>query len=103
MVRTRPAGAERELRDDPRSEQGGALVQLGRVGGLGRGERVYAVRFVDDLAYVVTFQEVDPLHVIDLSNPEQPVLRGELRIPGYSAYLHPIGDDLLLGGRPGRD
>jgi beta propeller domain-containing protein len=79
------------------ADTGDRLAVVGELGGLGRGERVYAVRFVDDLAYVVTFRQVDPLHVIDLSNPEQPVLRGELRIPGYSAYLHPIGDDLLLG------
>jgi hypothetical protein len=70
---------------------------IGQLGGIGRGERVYAVRFIDDLAYVVTFRQVDPLHVIDLSNPEQPVLRGELHIPGYSSYLHPIGDGLLMG------
>jgi hypothetical protein len=79
------------------ADTGDRLAVVGELGGLGHGERVYAVRFVDDLAYVVTFRQVDPLHVIDLSNPEQPVLRGELRIPGYSAYLHPIGDDLLLG------
>jgi uncharacterized secreted protein with C-terminal beta-propeller domain len=75
----------------------GALVPLGRVGGLGKGERVYAVRFVGDVGYVVTFRQVDPLYVIDLSTPSRPVVRGELKILGYSAYLHPVGDDLLLG------
>jgi uncharacterized secreted protein with C-terminal beta-propeller domain len=78
-------------------ERGGALVPLGRVGGLGRGERVYAVRFIGDTGYVVTFRQVDPLYTLDLSTPSRPVVRGELKIRGYSAYLHPVGDDLLLG------
>jgi hypothetical protein len=77
--------------------RGEALVQLGRVGGLGKGERVYAVRFVGDTGYVVTFRQVDPLYTLDLSTPSRPVVRGELKIRGYSAYLHPVGDDLLLG------
>jgi uncharacterized secreted protein with C-terminal beta-propeller domain len=78
-------------------ERGGALVPLGRVGGLGKGERVYAVRFIEDTGYVVTFRQVDPLYTLDLSTPSRPVVRGELKIRGYSAYLHPVGDDLLLG------
>ncbi len=79
------------------AENGGGLAVIGQVGGIGRGERVYAVRFIEELAYVVTFRQVDPLHVIDLSDPAHPVVRGELHIPGYSAYLHPIGDGLLMG------
>jgi uncharacterized secreted protein with C-terminal beta-propeller domain len=75
----------------------GNLVQVGRVGGLGQGERVYAVRFVDNVGYVVTFKQVDPLYTLDLSDPANPQVAGELTIPGYSAYLHPIGSDLLLG------
>jgi uncharacterized secreted protein with C-terminal beta-propeller domain len=78
-------------------QQDGALVQAGRIGGLGKGERVYAVRFVGDVGYVVTFRQIDPLYTIDLSNPDMPRVLGELKIPGYSAYLHPIGEDLLLG------
>ena len=70
---------------------------IGQVGGIGLGERVYAVRFIEELAYVVTFRQVDPLHVIDLSDPAHPAVRGELHIPGYSAYLHPIGEGLLMG------
>lgn len=73
------------------------LVQVGRVGGLGKGERVYAVRFVGNAGYVVTFKQVDPLYTLDLSDPASPRVLGELTIPGYSAYLHPIGEDLLLG------
>ena len=75
----------------------GGLVQAGRVGGLGKGERVYAVRLIGDTGYVVTFRQIDPLYTLDLADPERPRVLGELKIPGYSAYLHPIGDDLLLG------
>jgi uncharacterized secreted protein with C-terminal beta-propeller domain len=67
------------------------------VGGLGKGERVYAVRFIGDKGYVVTFRQVDPLYTLDLSTPSRPAVLGELKIQGYSAYLHPLGDDLLLG------
>jgi uncharacterized secreted protein with C-terminal beta-propeller domain len=75
----------------------GALVQAGKIGGLGKGEQVYSVRFVGDTGYVVTFRRIDPLYTLDLADPERPRVLGELKIPGYSAYLHPIGEDLLLG------
>lgn len=78
-------------------ERGGALSTVGRVGGLGRGERIYAVRFLGDKGYVVTFRQVDPLYTLDLSRPSRPTVLGELKIQGYSAYLHPVSDDLLLG------
>ena len=78
-------------------ERGGRLVPVGRVGGLGRGERVYAVRFSGDLGYVVTFREKDPLYTIDLSRPARPAVRGELAVEGYSAYLHPVGPGMVLG------
>jgi hypothetical protein len=77
--------------------RGDELVQIGSVDGLGRNERVYAVRFIEDKGYVVTFRQVDPLYVVDLSDPRDPEVKGELKINGYSAYLHPIGEDLLLG------
>lgn len=73
------------------------LVRVGRAGDLGHGERIYAVRFVGDAAYVVTFRQIDPLYVVDLSDPTAPRVRGELKLTGYSAYLHPISDGLLLG------
>ncbi|MCW2990904.1 MAG: benzoate transporter [Solirubrobacterales bacterium] len=73
------------------------MTQLGRVAGLGQGERIYAVRFIGDTAYVVTFRQVDPLYTVDLSDPAHPRVAGELKLAGYSAYLHPVGDDLLLG------
>lgn len=75
----------------------GALVQAGRIGGLGKGERVYAVRFAGDVAYVVTFKQIDPLYTVDLSDADRPRVLGELKIEGYSSYLHPIGDDLVIG------
>ena len=79
------------------AEEGSALVQTGRVDDLGNGEQIFAVRFQGDTAYVVTFRQTDPLYVIDLSDPNAPVTRGELKIPGFSNYLHPVGDGLLLG------
>jgi uncharacterized secreted protein with C-terminal beta-propeller domain len=78
-------------------EQGGKLVPVGRVEGLGRGERVYAVRFAGELGYVVTFRQTDPLYTVDLSRPARPAVRGALELPGYSAYLHPVGPSLMLG------
>lgn len=91
------AGGETESFLTTLRPTGGALVQAGRIGGLGKGERVYSVRFAGDTGYVVTFRQIDPLYTLDLSVPERPRVLGELKIPGYSAYLHPIGDDLLLG------
>jgi uncharacterized secreted protein with C-terminal beta-propeller domain len=76
---------------------GGELVAIGMVDGLGKGERIYSVRFIEDTAFVVTFRQTDPLYTVDLSDPTNPEVLGELKILGYSAYLHPLGDDLLLG------
>lgn len=79
------------------AEQGGAYVEIGSVGGLGRGERIYAVRYFGDVAAVVTFRQVDPLYLVDLSDPTAPRVTGELQLPGYSAYLHRLDDGRLLG------
>ncbi|MCJ7726643.1 MAG: beta-propeller domain-containing protein, partial [Acidimicrobiia bacterium] len=78
-------------------QQGDQLVEVGSVGEMGKGERIYSVRFIGDAAYVVTFRQTDPLYVVDLSDPTRPTVAGELKIPGYSAYLHPLGDGRLLG------
>ena len=86
-------------------EQDGALRQLGQVDGLGRqdNESIRAVRFIEDRGYVVTFRQTDPLYVLDLRNAAAPKVLGELKIPGYSGYLHPVGENLLLGvGQSGR-
>jgi uncharacterized secreted protein with C-terminal beta-propeller domain len=74
-----------------------SLTQVGRVDGLGKGERIYAVRFFGAVGYVVTFRQVDPLYTLDLSQPSRPRVVGELKITGYSAYLHPVGDGKVLG------
>ncbi len=80
-----------------RSKAGKGLVQVGRLGGLGEGDRVYAVRMIGDTGYVVTFRQVDPLYVLDLHDPAHPQVAGKLDLPGYSSYLHPISGNLLLG------
>ncbi|MFP4188172.1 MAG: beta-propeller domain-containing protein [Halobacteriales archaeon] len=73
------------------------LERTGSAQGMGEGQRVYSVRFVGDTGYVVTYRQVDPFYVLDLSNPEAPSVEGELKLPGYSSYLHPLGDDRVLG------
>ncbi|HCB03472.1 MAG TPA: hypothetical protein DEQ43_04345 [Nocardioides bacterium] len=78
-------------------QEGNDLVEAGRLDGLGVGEDIQSVRWFDTLAIVVTFRQVDPLYAIDLTDPDQPVLLGELKIPGFSAYLHPLGEHRLLG------
>jgi hypothetical protein len=79
------------------SQDGDRLRVTGTVGGLGRGEDIESVRWFDDLAIVVTFRQTDPLYTVDLSRPGSPRRLGALKVPGFSAYLHPIGGDLLLG------
>ncbi|MBR2954443.1 MAG: beta-propeller domain-containing protein [Clostridia bacterium] len=75
---------------------------VGKVEDMAKGELIKSVRFVGNMAYVVTFRQTDPLFVIDLSNPEKPTVKGELKIPGFSEYLHPITTNLLVGvGRDG--
>lgn len=73
------------------------LQVKGTVQNLGKTERIFGVRFIADRGYVVTFRQTDPLYVLDLTNPSSPKVAGELKIPGYSAYLHPLDNDLLLG------
>ncbi len=90
-----PWGARSQSQVVVLRRRGPLLSPVGRVGGLGLTERVYAVRFMGDLAYVVTFREVDPLYVLDLADPRRPRVRGELKIPGFSSYLHPVGEGLL--------
>lgn len=70
---------------------------IGKLEDLANNEQIKSVRYMGDEAYIVTFRNTDPLFAIDLSNPEKPDVKGELKIPGYSAYLHPVGDNLLLG------
>ncbi|MCP2346147.1 beta-propeller domain-containing protein [Nonomuraea roseoviolacea] len=89
--------------DGERSESGvhvlrtSDMAETGQVGGLGKGERIYSVRFIGPVGYVVTFRQVDPLYTLDLRDPAAPKVTGELKITGYSAYLHPGGDGRLIG------
>ena len=69
----------------------------GQIKDLGLTEKIYSVRFIKDKGYVVTFRQIDPFYVLDLSNPKKPEVKGELKIPGYSSYLHPITEDKILG------
>jgi uncharacterized secreted protein with C-terminal beta-propeller domain len=73
------------------------LQQVGAALDMGLDERIYAVRFLGDKGYVVTFKQIDPFYVLDLSDPRNPEIKGELKIPGFSSYLHPISDDMILG------
>ena len=73
------------------------LKQVGSITDLAPGERVYSARFLGDMGYFVTYKETDPVFAADLSDPAEPVILGELKIPGFSEYLHPFGKDKLLG------
>jgi len=69
---------------------------VGLLEDLGISERIFSVRFLQDRAFMVTFRQIDPFYTIDLSVPTNPVMRGELKIPGFSNYLHPVDDDYIL-------
>lgn len=73
------------------------LEIIGSVEDLAKGERIYSVRFLEDRAYVVTFRQVDPLFVIDLSDPENPEVLGQLKVTGFSSYLHPYDENHIIG------
>jgi len=75
----------------------GNLSVAGSVQGLGLTEQIYSARFVGDKGYLVTYLQTDPFYILDLSDPTNPQLKGELEIPGYSSYLHPISGDKMLG------
>ncbi len=74
----------------------GELVQVGFVGGIAEGETIWSARFVGNRGYLVTFMNIDPLWVLDLSDPTNPTVLGELEVPGVSTYIHPVDDDTLL-------
>jgi len=73
------------------------LKPLGSVKDMAPGEKIYSARFMGEKAYVVTFKQVDPLFVIDVANPKMPAVLGELKIPGFSNYLHPLDETHLIG------
>ena len=73
------------------------LKMIGQIEGLAKDEQIYSARFMGEVGYFVTYKQVDPLFSVDLSNPEKPEVTGTLKITGFSEYLHPFGDGLLLG------
>lgn len=73
------------------------LEEIGKIENLAKGEKIYSVRFIGKMGYIVTFEQIDPLFVIDLSNPHNPEVKGELKIPGYSSYLHPYDETHIIG------
>ncbi|RMD71104.1 MAG: hypothetical protein D6822_03255 [Cyanobacteria bacterium J149] len=73
------------------------LQVVGSILDLGVSERIYSARFVDDIGYLVTFRQTDPFYVLDLTDPTNPHMTGELKIPGFSSYLHPLTERLVLG------
>ncbi|MBL8030288.1 MAG: beta-propeller domain-containing protein [Candidatus Doudnabacteria bacterium] len=75
----------------------GNLDTISNISDLGKNETIYSVRFVNDKAYVVTFRQTDPFYVLDLKDPKNPKTAGELKIPGFSSYLHPLEENLILG------
>jgi hypothetical protein len=77
--------------------QAGRLLDIGHLGGLGTGQQLKSVRWFDDLAVLVTFRQVDPFYVVDVADPADPRVLGELHLPGWSSYLHPVGPHLVLG------
>ncbi len=70
---------------------------VGSLENIASGEQIYATRFIDDKCYLVTYEQIDPLFVIDLSDPINPKILGELKIPGYSTYIHPYDEEHLIG------
>lgn len=72
------------------------LTEAGKVDGIAPGERIWSARYDGDRAYIVTFEQIDPLWVIDLSDPTDPTVLGELEVPGVSTYIHPLSRDHLL-------
>lgn len=73
------------------------MTHISKVGPFGVGEQIKSVRFDGDMAYVTTFENTDPFFVIDLSDVKNPVIKGELKLPGFSTYMHKVGDNLVMG------
>lgn len=77
--------------------EGPDLAIIGKIENIAPGEQIYAARFLGKKAYLVTFKKIDPLFVIDLADPRQPMIAGELKMPGYSTYLHPLDENHIIG------
>lgn len=73
------------------------MQELGSLENIAKGEEIYAARYIGNLAYFITYHNTDPLFAVDISDPANPIMLGQLEISGFSDYLHPYGDGLLLG------
>lgn len=78
------------------TDSGKNLKAIGNLEGLAPGEDIYAARFIGTRGFLVTFENIDPLFTIDLADPSNPVIVGELEVPGYSSYIHPLGNNHLI-------
>jgi uncharacterized secreted protein with C-terminal beta-propeller domain len=96
-IATTVPSVDRETENDLYALDASTLDRVGAVQGMGEEQEIFAVRYVGDTAYLVTFRRVDPFHVVDLSDPSDPVEEGVLELPGFSSYLHPVDDDTVLG------
>jgi len=74
-----------------------SLLVIGSIESIAPDETIYSARFIDDICYLVTFEQIDPFFVIDLSDPTNPMILGQLKIPGYSSYLHPYDETHVIG------
>lgn len=73
------------------------MIKIGQITELAKGEQIKSCRFIGDKGYVVTYRTMDPLFVLNLSIPSNPIVAGELKIPGFSSYLHPVSDNIIIG------
>ncbi|MCK1999426.1 beta-propeller domain-containing protein [Psychrobacillus psychrodurans] len=90
-------GDEKEVSENNLFILNEGMNLVGSLTGLAKDERIYSARFMGDKAYMVTFKETDPLFVIDVATPTSPKVLGELKIPGFSNYLHPLDENHLIG------
>ena len=97
VTTTVPRVRDARSRTDLYTLDAAGLDRRGSVEGMAPGQEVFAVRYVEETAYVVTFRRVDPFHVVDLSDPDDPEELGQVRLPGFSSYLHPVSEDRVLG------
>ena len=97
ITTTVPAAGDAQSANDLYTLDAESLDRLGAAKGMGLNEEVFAVRYVGDTAYVVTFRRVDPFHVVDVSDPSDPKEVGKLELPGFSSYLHPVDENHVLG------
>lgn len=97
ITTTVPAAGSAQSANDLYTLDADSLDRLGAAKDMGLNEEVFAVRYVGDTAYVVTFRRVDPFHVVDVSDPHDPEEVGQLELPGFSSYLHPVDENHVLG------